>query len=220
MLRFQERNKIQAILGLLYKGFPGALHRTRVRLGRLHHCYLLSSVPSAWQPKGAASAGMGGCHGNLNRQSRNEFPHQRSASKLNSTSLMEKRSDGKCPTLCRAPRSCPCPQGRSAASSPTMLNGGTANFWCQPQQSLGWESGQRDAQATSVPAALTLPRHSISPKQGEKYWPYLQKSPRNYQARSLQVKFTITLFTWRQQYWLIQRWWPKAPDLFPDHSSL
>lgn len=78
---------------------------------------------------------------------------------------------------------------------PTMLNGGTANFWCQPQQSLGWESGQRDAQATSVPAALTLPRHSISPKQGEKYWPYLQKSPRNYQARSLQVKFTITLFT-------------------------
>lgn len=118
MLRFQERNKIQVILGLLYKGFPGALHRTRVRLGRLHHCYSLSSVPSAWQPKGAASAGMGGCHGNLNRQSRNEFPHQRSASKLNSTSLMEKRSDGKCPTLCRAPRSCPCPRGRSAASSP------------------------------------------------------------------------------------------------------
>lgn len=77
------------------------------------------SHPEPWQPKGATHACTGECHSNLNRQTRNEFHHQRLASKLNSISLSEKHRKGKC--LHHTPESCSCPQCPSNTSflSPT-----------------------------------------------------------------------------------------------------
>lgn len=80
-----------------------------------HPSSLRSPPPERLAAKGCI--GMGGCHGNLNRQSRNEFHHRRSASKLNSTSLTEKRSNGKRLALCHAPESGPCPPCHSGTGS-------------------------------------------------------------------------------------------------------
>lgn len=143
---------------------------------------------STWQPKGAADVGVGGCHCNLNRQSRNEFHHQRLTSKLNSASLTEKHSDGKCQSLRHAPESCPCPLCLSDISflSPTEPNNGFIQFF-------GWIEAKR---RWCVAGA--------SPKQGTK----LQCRPPSAKAShkiesQIHHKF-ITLFTQRQQCWHTQ----------------
>lgn len=90
---------------------PVPLHGTSSQQPAL----LLAPIhPVPWQPKGATDACTGGCHSNLNRQTRNEFHHQRLASKLNSISLSEKHSDGKC--LHHTSESCSCPQCLSHTS--------------------------------------------------------------------------------------------------------
>lgn len=130
------------------------------------HPSSLSSTPSAWQPKGAADVSKGGCHGNLNRQSRNELHHQRLTSKLNSTSLTEKRSDGKCLTLRHAPESCPCPRCLSDTGffSPTEPgDGGHLVFW------LG-----RSQEETM---ARELPVQPVNKGQGLSAGHFLQKPP-------------------------------------------